>query len=509
MTLSSKRAVCQLIVTGHFANGTRDLTREATFTSSEAIIELRDGIRAVPEKKDGKCELAVTVGKLNVQVPVEVSGQSKPDPVRFGTETLAVLTKHGCNSGSCHGSPQGKGGFSLSLFGYDPTIDAESIVRGGLNRRVDAFTPSESLLLKKPLMRVPHVGGKRLNKSDPGYQVLLDWIAAGAKTNDDASAACVQITVHPGTGRILSAPHLSQQLSVLAKFADGSTRVGTTRSTFDVSNREVLSVSDSGLIGGRKRGQGAVSVRYLNRMESVHFTVIEEVEGFNWNNPPEANFIDRLVHAKLNQLRVLPSDGCNDSTFLRRVYLDLTGLLPTAEKARSFLSDSASDKRAKVIDELLASEEFARYWALRSADLMRVNAKTLPEGRADLFANWLIDGIPKEHSIRQCDGNRAAHRERRRQSGASRELFPRDPEPGRPGRDNLATLHGVARELREVPQSPIRKLDAGRLLPDRGRVRASQKSGQGGLVDRDRRDETSHQRQDTDSVRNNCNRSQS
>ena len=393
ISLSSKRAVCQLIVTGHFANGARDLTREAAFTPSAGLLEIRDGM-AVP-KKDGTSDLTVTVGKLSVQVPVEVSGQTKPDPVRFQTETLAVLTKHGCNSGSCHGSPQGKGGFSLSLFGYDPAIDAESIVRGGLNRRVDAFTPAESLLLKKPLMRVPHVGGKRLNKSDPGYQVLLDWIAAGAKTNDEANSACVQLTVYPGTGRVLSAPHLAQQLSVVARFADGSTRDVTTLASYDVSNREVLSVSDSGLISGLKRGQGAVSVRYLNHLESVHFTIIEEVEGFLWSNPPEANFIDRHVHAKLNQLRVLPSDECNDSTFLRRVTLDLTGLLPTAEKARTFLADTAADKRAKAIDELLASEEFARYWALRSADLMRVNAKTLPEGRADLFANWLIEGYRK------------------------------------------------------------------------------------------------------------------
>jgi hypothetical protein len=392
--LDSKRAVCQLVVTGHFANGeARDLTPDATFTPSVAVVEMRNGV-ALP-KHDGKGELAVSVGGQTIKVQVEVSGQSEPDPVRFRTETLAVLTKHGCNSGSCHGSPQGKGGFSLSLFGYDPLIDAESIVRGGLNRRVDAFTPADSLMLKKPLMRVPHVGGKRLNKTDPGYRVLLEWIAAGAKTDDDKLPTCLQLTVYPGSGRVLSAPHLSQQLSVIAKFADGTTRDVSSLATFDVSHKEVLSVSDSGLVSGLKRGQGAVSVRYLSHLESVHFTVTEEVEGFRWNNPPEANFIDKHVHAKLNQLRVLPSDTCNDATFLRRVFLDLTGLLPPAEKARTFLADTAADKRVKVIDELLASEEFARYWALRTADLMRVNPKTLPEGRAELLADWLIDGYRK------------------------------------------------------------------------------------------------------------------
>lgn len=394
VTLGSKRATCQFVVTGFFADGeTRDLTRDATFTPSAAVVEMRDGV-ALP-KKDGKAEIAVAVGGYSVKVPVEVSGQADPDPVRFRTETLAVLTKYGCNAGSCHGSPEGKGGFRLSLFGYDPGIDAESIVRGGLNRRVDAFTPADSLLLKKPLMRVPHVGGKRFNKTDSGYRLLLGWIATGAKTDDDKQPACVQLTVYPGPNRVLHAPHLAQQLSVIAKFADGSTRDVTAIATYDVSHKEVLTASDSGLVTGFKRGQGAVSVRYLNHLESVHFTVIEEVEGFAWSNPAEANFIDKHVHAKLHQLRVLPSDTCDDSVFLRRVYLDLTGLLPPAEKAKAFLANPAVDKRAKVIDELLASEEFARYWALRTADLMRINPKTLPEGRAELFAGWLIEGYRK------------------------------------------------------------------------------------------------------------------
>ena len=402
VTLGSARATTQFVVTGHFANGeTRDLTRDVTFTPSAAVVEVRDGV-AFP-KKDGKAEITIVAGGHTIKVPVEVSGQSESDPMRFRTETLAVLTKQGCNSGSCHGSPDGKGGFRLSLFGYDPLIDAESIVRGGLNRRVDAFNPADSLMLKKPLMRVAHVGGKRLNKSDAGYRVLLDWIAAGAKTDDDKQPACVKLTVYPGPNRVLRSPHWAQQLSVIAKFADGTTRDVTALATYEISHKEVLSVSDAGLVAGIKRGQGAVSVRYLNHLESVHFTVIEEVEGFVWNNPTDANFIDKHVHAKLNQLRVLPSDTCDDATFLRRVHLDLTGLLPPVAKAKAFLTNTLSDKRAKVIDELLVSEEFARYWAMRTADLMRVNPKTLPDGRAELLADWLIagyrDNVPFDKAV--------------------------------------------------------------------------------------------------------------
>lgn len=249
VALGSKRATTQFVVTGHFANGeTHDLTRDATFTPSAPVAEVRDGV-ALP-KKDGKAEITIVAGGHTVKVPVEVNGQTEPEPMRFRTETLAVLTKQGCNSGSCHGSPEGKGGFRLSLFGYDPDIDAESIVRGGLNRRVDAFNPADSLMLKKPLMRVPHVGGKKLNKSDLGYRVLLDWIAGGAKTDDGKDAQCVQLTVYPGPNRVLRSPHLAQQLSVIAKFSDGTTRDVTALATYETSHKEVLSVSDAGLVTG-------------------------------------------------------------------------------------------------------------------------------------------------------------------------------------------------------------------------------------------------------------------
>lgn len=394
VVLESPRAAVQLVVTGHYANGeTRDLTRDATFAPASPLIEMKDGV-ARP-LKDGTTDIAVTAGGQTIKVVAEVRGQAEADPVLFRTEVLALLTKHGCNGGSCHGSPQGKGGFSLSLFGYDPLIDAESIVRGGLNRRVDAFAAADSLLLRKPLMRTPHVGGKRLKTTDPGYRSLVDWIAGGAKTDDDKQPACVELVVHPGPSRILRAPHLAQQLAVTAKFADGTTRDVTALATYDVSHKDVLSVSDAGLVTGANRGQCAVSVRYLNRLESVHFTVIEDVKGFVWNDPSEANFVDKHVHTKLKQLQVLPSGTCDDATFVRRVHLDLTGLLPTTDRARAFLADTATDKRAKLVDELLATEEFARYWALRTADLMRVSAKSLPKGRAELLSEWLVDGYRK------------------------------------------------------------------------------------------------------------------
>lgn len=391
VALASKRATAQLVVTGHYPDGrARDLTAEAEVAVAGDAAEVRDAV--VRPRRDGAAELVVTAAGRTVRVPVAVTNQDAPDPVRFRTEVLAALTRQGCSGGSCHGSPQGKGGFSLSLFGYAPAADAESLARGGLGRRLDPFRPADSLLLKKPLMRLPHVGGKRLAPADAAYPVLRDWIAEGAKTDDEAAPACTGVAVFPGPARVLTAPHLTQQLSVRATFSDGTVRDVTALATYDASHPDVASADARGRVAGLTRGQGAVSVRYLSHVRSVHFTVVEDVPGFHWPDPPAANVVDALVYGKLRQLQVPPAALCDDATFLRRVHLDLTGLLPTAAAARAFLADRDPEKRTKTIDALLASEEFACHWAQRSADLMRVTAKGLPDGRAERFAAFLADG---------------------------------------------------------------------------------------------------------------------
>lgn len=393
--LASSRAECQLVVTGHFPGGeVRDLTREATFAAENADLFALRGSVAIP-RKDGKSQLVVSALGRSATVPVAVTNQSKPDPVRFRTETQAVLTKQGCSGGSCHGSPHGKGGFSLSLFGYDPAVDEDNIVRGGLGRRIDLFRPADSLLLKKPLMRLPHVGGKKLAPTDAAYRVLVDWIAGGAKTDDAGAPTCTGIRVTPGPARVLTAPHWKQQLRVEASFSDGTRRDVTAIATYDSSFKDAATSDERGLVTGFKRGQAAISVRYLNHLESVHFTIVEEVPGFRWPDAPENNFVDGLVHAKLKQLRVPPSGTCDDATFLRRVSLDLTGLLPSSARTRTFLAETAADKRTKLVDELLASDEFARFWGNRAADLMRITARALPDGRAERFAGFLVDGYRK------------------------------------------------------------------------------------------------------------------
>jgi hypothetical protein len=391
MTLSAARAEVQVVVTGYFADGQeRDVTAAATFQIENPLIANVEHARLLP-KQDGETNLRVRVGSQQVTVPIKVTESQQLDRVRFRAEVLAGLTKQGCNAGSCHGSPEGKGGFALSLMAYAPDKDEEALIYGGLSRRVEPIEPDESLLLRKPLLRVPHVGGKRLRTGDVAYRVLRQWIAEGAGADPQGEPECTGITVYPAASRVLRLPEARQQLSVVARFRDGSTRDVTALATYATSNRDLLSCDAAGLVRGHERGVGAVSVRYLSHLQSVFFTVVQQVDGFEWNDPPENGDVDRLVDAKLRQLQVLPAEHCDDQTFIRRVNLDLTGLLPEADRARAFVADETPDKRAKLIDELLGTEEFARFWASRDADLMRVNKTVLKDGRAELCFEWLAD----------------------------------------------------------------------------------------------------------------------
>src|SRR5579871_2149995 len=251
--LDSRRAYRQFVVTGYVRGEPQDLTETAVLHSTNERITRVQGTRIIAVG-DGKTVLTVRAGGKAVQVPVVVANTARPDPVRFAFEPRAVLTKQGCATGSCHGSPHGKGGFSLSLFGYDPTIDRISLTHDGYNRRVNVMDPAESLMLKKPLLEIPHVGGKRLHKGDAAYRILTDWIYQGAHT-DLPSTDCDRIAITPAEGRVLHAPFLRQQLSVLAHFTDGASRDVSRIATYDTSNPAVATVDADGLITGHARGQ--------------------------------------------------------------------------------------------------------------------------------------------------------------------------------------------------------------------------------------------------------------
>jgi Protein of unknown function (DUF1549)/Protein of unknown function (DUF1553) len=387
--LSGQRSRTQLVVTGHYADGSvRDLTRDSQFASTSSDVVSAEGSLVLPQQ-DGKAEIAIIADGRAAVVPVEVTACELQQPVSFEFDTLAALSKQGCNSGACHGSPSGKGGFRLSLRAFDPVLDKLTLIREDLGRRTNPVDPDSSLLLNKPMMRLPHGGGLKLTKRDPAYAIVRQWIAEGCRPDPDNAPQCVRLEVYPPSGRLLRWPAHEQQLAVLAHFSDGAIRDVTHIACYSSSDPQVAEASAGGLVTAADRGETAVIVRYLQHVESCSLTFVKDIPGYVWSNPPAANYIDEHVYAKLQQLQYLPSGLASDEEFLRRVYLDVIGQLPTIEETRAFLADSRADKRSRLIDKLLDRPEHARFWALKWGDLLRLTGTQVGTSGVFKYHRWL------------------------------------------------------------------------------------------------------------------------
>jgi len=397
--LLGKRSQQQLLVTGKYGEDVRDLTAAAAFTSSNPSVVKIDGSIAHPVG-NGEATITAVVGGQSAVIPVVVKNMESPAPVSFKNETQMALTKAGCNMGACHGSPSGKGGFRLSLRAYDSPLDIMTVRSEFFGRRTNIMEPAASLLLRKPLMEVAHGGGKRLKKGDPAHLVLEQWIAEGMQLDPQTEPDLLRIETVPSK-RVLRQPAARQQIIVLGHFSDGSVRDLTALADFSSSNESVGSVNVQGLVSKNGRGETAVLARYLDKMSTTYLTFLEDVPGFVWNNPAELNFVDSAVFEKLRQLQILPSDICADDEFLRRVTLDLTGRLPTSEEAREFLADQSPTKRAAAVDRLLDSNEFASFWSLKWADVLRSNSKKLKTAGVHKFREWIYESIRTDKPLDQ------------------------------------------------------------------------------------------------------------
>ena len=391
LELHSARERAVVLVTGYFADGrTADLSRDAIISSAEpSIAEFRDG--AVDPKADGRCELAIQVGDKKKSVSVVVAGFDKPSPVSFRTETVAALTRQGCNSGACHGSPSGKGGFQLSLQAYDHAMDELALTRADEGRRTNSIEPEQSLLLLKPTMAVPHRGGLQLRTTDYAYDLLRDWIAEGCRVDATEGNRCTELELLPSAETTLRRPRWRQQIVARAHFENGDVRDVTRLTKFTSSDEQVATVTEDGLVVGQRRGQVAVMARYLDKLVSRSFTLVEDVPGFEWSDPPANNYIDELVHDKLRQLQWAPAALCSDNEFLRRVYLDVIGALPTLEEQQAFFSDASEGRRERLINRLVDRPEHARFWALKWGDLLRLRKSEVAEAGVFKFHQWLVD----------------------------------------------------------------------------------------------------------------------
>lgn len=399
-TLNGKRARQQLAVTGSYANSEiRDLSGAVEFVSNAPQVVRIEGGIAFPVANGVADVIAVVAGKA-AKVSVTVKGMELPDPVSFKNETLAALTKAGCNMGACHGSPSGKGGFRLSLRAYDPVLDIMTLRSEYYGRRTNIVAPAESLLLRKPLMELAHGGGRRLKKSEPSYHIMHDWIAEGLQLDAPTEPDVVKIQVLP-EGRVFQKDGNRQQIIVLAHLADGSIRDVTAIACYSSSAEAVAKVNDNGLVEKVARGETAILARYLDKMATSYITFLEDVPGFAWNNPEEKSFVDTLVHQKLKVLQILPSDVCSDEEFVRRAYLDSCGRLPTVVESQAFLADGAADKRDRLVDALVDSDDFAAFWSLTTGDVLRANSKKLNATGVQKFRLWLYESIRDDKPLDQ------------------------------------------------------------------------------------------------------------
>jgi Protein of unknown function (DUF1553)/Protein of unknown function (DUF1549)/Bacterial Ig-like domain (group 2) len=388
--LTGARATQQFIAVATDADGTeRDVTAEAEWRTSNPALATFAGPARVLANGNGRVTVTATLSGVKAQSTVRIDEAQTVRPVSFTREISAIFTKRGCNGTACHGGVKGRGGFKLSGNALYPKDDYDWILKGGTYQvltnevkgeripRVDAKNPAQSLLLTKPTMTVPHGGGKRLEKDSEDYKTILEWIRGGAVYGPEGSEPRLTgLSLYPPMAIVPDGG--KQQLLVTARFSDGRTEDFTHQVLYTANDGAVASVSADGVVTGNHRGETAILIRAAGQVASVGVGVIGSPI-HEYPKVPRSNFIDEYVFDKLKRFQIIPSGLSEDTEFLRRVCLDLTGTLPPPERVREFIASKDPKKREKVIDALINSPEFVDYWTYRFADIFRVS----------IFANGL------------------------------------------------------------------------------------------------------------------------
>ena len=382
----------RLIALAHYADGTvRDVTEKARFSSLKpATAEIVDG-NVVRAGAFGGATIQASFEGVTAGTTALVQQADAPQASGFDADLLPVLTKLGCNGGSCHGALNGQNGFKLSLFGYEPDEDYEMIVRKHDGRRVNLAEPVKSLLLQKPTFQVQHGGGKLIKEGSNDYNALLDWLRAGAK-RATIERRMVSLRLVPGN-TVLHGKQATGRMLVTARYSDGSEGDVTHLVKFSSNDDSIAAVSQAGVVTALRGGETAIVVRAPGLTAAAKVGVVLEARAM-----PEfaaANFIDNLVFEKLKALRVPPSPLADDATFLRRASVDITGLIPTSEEARNFLADRDPNKRAKLVDDLLQRPEYADYWATYWGDHLSNTRQLLYNKGPFTFTRWLYETFRK------------------------------------------------------------------------------------------------------------------
>lgn len=413
VTLDGPESTQQVLVSRRLpGQPATDVTRQVRYQVLNGAIAQIDETGLLGPRAEGTTELVVHFEGEEARVPLKISGIIQPTPVSFEQQMIPLLTKAGCNSGGCHGKAEGQNGFKLSIFGFDTEADYQSLVSESRGRRIRSSAPSDSLLYTKATARVSHGGGKRLTEDSLAARRLLRWIAEGAQFQTHAVPPVTSITVEPP--ELVLAPGGVQQLRVLAHDESGQARCVTAETDFESNAPTIASVDRRGGIqAGSNPGEAAILVRYLGHVAVCRITIPRS--GVPFTRPAEANFIDRDVWNKLQHLGIPASELTDDGTFLRRVYLDTIGTLPTSDEARAFLADTDPHKRSRLIDQLLDRPEYADFWAMKWSDLLRVDRDAVTAQGAVAMTNWIrrqfAENRPYDEFVREivtATGNTAA-----------------------------------------------------------------------------------------------------
>lgn len=382
-----------IVVQAVFADGiTRDVTDQATWTIGNPAFVRRDANTLYPVA-DGTTELKIEFGGQTKVLPIKVEKAAEARPISFKLDVMPVFMKANCNTGSCHGAARGKDGFRLSLFGYDPNGDHYRITREFPGRRVDLAVPEASLMVEKAVGAVPHTGGKRYEMDSELNQQVVKWIAAGTPQDPADVATCTGITIYPQNG-VLDGPGETQRVTVRATYSDGSDRDVTHLALFMSNNDNSASITPAGVITAGARGEAFVMARFSTYTVGSQYVVLPKGLQYTEVPPEPVNYVDEFVAAKLKKLRIHPSGLCSDEEFLRRVSIDLVGVLPTREEYAGFIADADPKKREKKIDELLGRKEFTEMWVSKWAEwLMIRTTQQVSTKSVVLYYQWLVEQI--------------------------------------------------------------------------------------------------------------------
>jgi hypothetical protein len=401
VNVQSARGKQRIIVQASYADGiTRDVTAQAKVTISDPKIAKIVNLEVLPVG-DGKCSIAVEFEGKTTQVPVDVKDATKDRPISFKLDVMPIFLRNGCNQGGCHGAARGKDGFRLSLFGFDPDGDHYRLTRELNGRRINLAIPEESLLVEKSIGKVPHTGGQKFAVGEQYYNDLVRWVDAGGPQDPAGIPTPVSVDLFPKSA-LLDGKGSTQQLIVRAKYSDGSERDVTSLALFLSSNDSSGKVSPNGLVTAGDRGEAFVMARFSTFTVGVPFIVLPKDLKFSFPPTPEKNYIDTLVNAKLKNLRIAPSATCSDEVFLRRIFIDLTGMLPSVEEYKTFMANKSADKREQLVKELMERKEFSELWVLKWAELLQIRSSNQVSYKATLlYYNWLQDRIARNVPLNQ------------------------------------------------------------------------------------------------------------